>query len=77
MVQPTVTDSHSWCTNSQRPNVELASRPVAEFGGLADKLIECGEDIVGELDLSYCRLTHRCKPNTKAYYALSEEGEVG
>jgi hypothetical protein len=69
-------DRHSWCTDGQRPNVELASRSVAEFSSLADELIECGEDVVSELDLSYCRLAHRCKPDTKAHYALSAKGEM-
>ena len=73
MIQSSVADRHSWRTNGQRSNVELAARSVAELSSLADELIECGEDVVSELDFSYCRLTHRCKTNAKAHYALSAE----
>jgi hypothetical protein len=69
-------DCHSWSADGQSPDVELASRSVPEFSGLTNDLIECGEDVVGELDLSYRGLTHSCKPDTEAYYALSAEGEM-
>ena len=71
-----MTDRHSRCTDGQRPSVELASRSVAQFRSLAYELVECGEDVVSELDFSYCRLTHRCKPDTETRYALSAEEET-
>jgi hypothetical protein len=71
-----MTDRHSWRTDGQGPNVKLTSRSIAKFSSLTNDLIECGEDVVGELDLSYRRLTHRCKPDTKAYYALSAKGKI-
>ena len=67
---------HSRRTDGQRPSVELASRSVAQFCSLAYKLVECGEDVVSKLDLSYCRLAHRRKPDTETSYALSAEEET-
>ena len=50
-------------TYGERPHVELASTAIPHLGCLIDELIECGEDIISELNFGNSRIPDISQPN--------------